>query len=831
MDVISAMAYDFVGMVSLDKGRSALKQLVADLERRKPDWNEAETRFQFIDPFLTKCLGWPRHMIHVEQAQGRKYTDYELGEPRTVIWEAKREGIYYDLPANPSKKVMVSLTSIMNSSPEANSAIRQAQSYCSDRGVQYAVVCNGHQLIAFLATRWDGVSPFEGNCLAFDGYLSMIAEFATVWQSLSPEGVGEKRLSRLLVKGEVEGIPRKLSNYVTNYHYYRYRNDPQTTLRTLAELLIEDIPNTPELEEQFYKECYCESGALSQYALVSKSILNARYAALFPPEEPGPAVQRLKPSRKEIAIDPATISGALARRPFVILGDVGVGKTSFLKNLIFKVAREEFGRAVYVYLDLGSQAALEEHLEDFVREEFHKQLLTRYKIDLQNRDFVRGVYNQDIERFKQSIYGDLFETDRTQYDAELRKLLADKIKDQGRHLTESIRHLVNGQSRQVILILDNADQRSTKIQQDAFIIAQSFASETDSIVFIAIRPQTFYRSRRAGSMSAYQQKVFAISPPRIDMVLDKRLKFSLNIAEGQLPFEGLSGFSLHIPTLSIFIKTLLYSVRSNKDLTELLSNITGGNVRAVVELVRNFIGSPNVDSDKIIRLVEAGVRYLIPVHEFSKSALLGEYSHFHEDSSIAMNVYDVRYPDEREHFLVLMIISYLNYDEKHRDHDGFVTSDRIFKEFQNKSFTKDQIDAAIRRPTNKKLIETTQRVTFDEQYPDLFSGLPGAFRVTTIGAYHLKRWASSFAYIDAMVFDTPIFDDHVNEVLLIDPGSFDIARRYKRSIAFRGYLTKCWHEAGIAVPYFEWNDIVKAGQSSFDSVSRFIESGSKRQGK
>jgi GTPase SAR1 family protein len=823
------MTFDFIGTISLDKGRSALKQLTAEIERREPNWNEAETRFQFIDPLLTKCLGWPRPMIHVERALERKYTDYELGEPRAAIWEAKREGIYFDLPANPSRNPIVSLASIMQSSAEANSAVRQAQSYCSDRGVQYAVICNGHQLIAFLATRWDGVSPFDGKCLVFDGYLNMISEFPLLWQNLSPEGVGEKRLSRLLVKGEVEGIPRKLSNYVSNYHYYRYRNDSQTTLRTLAELLIEDVPNTPDLEEQFYNECYCESGALSQYALVSKSILNARYAALFPADEQGPVVQRLKPSRKEIAIDPSTISGALTRRPFVILGDVGVGKTSFLKNLIFKVAREEFGRAIYIYLDLGSQAALEEHLEDFVREEFQKQLLNRYQIDIQNRDFVRGVYNQDILRFRQGVYGDLFEVDRTQYEAELRKLLASKIDDQGRHLTESIRHLVNGESRQVILIIDNADQRNVKIQQDAFIIAQSFSSETDSIVFIAIRPQTFYRSRRSGSMSAYQQKVFAISPPRIDSVLDKRLGFALKISEGTLPFEGLSSFSMHTPTLSTYIKTLLYSVRKNKELTELLSNITGGNIRAVIELVRSFIGSPNVDSDKIIRLVEKGENYIIPVHEFSKSALLGEYSHFHEDSSIALNVYDIRHPDKREHFLILLIVAYLNYDEKHRDNDGFVRSDRIFTELQNNSFTKDQIDAAIRRATNKKLIETTQRVTFDEQYSDLFSDLPGAFRITTVGAYHLKKWASSFAYLDAMVFDTPVFDDQINEVLLSDPGSFEISKRYERAIAFRGYLTACWHEAGVAVPYFEWNDIVKAGQSSFKAVSKFIKSGPRKQ--
>ena len=679
-------------------------------------------------------------------------------------------------------------------------------------------------MIAFLATRSDGLSPLEGYALVCGDHLQICSVFPTLWQTLSPEGVGEKRLTRLLIKGQVEGIPPKLSHFVLNYHQYRYKNDSQATLRTLAELLIEDVANTPALEEQFYSECYCESGALSQYALISKSILNSRYSALFPPDKPSPAVAPIKPSKNQLEITPGTISEAISKRPFVILGDVGVGKTSFLKNLIFKVAKEEFGRSIHVYIDLGSQAALEEHLEDFVRLEFHKQLLERYSIDLHKGDFVRGVYNLEIARFREGIYGDLYDSNRKEYDEKLRQLLENKIADSARHLTESIHHIVHGQSRQVILIIDNADQRNAKIQQDAFIIAQSFASETDSVVFIAIRPQTFHQSRRAGAMSAYQQKVFSISPPRIDLVLKRRLDFALRIADGKLPLEGMSAFTVHVPTLSIFIKTLLYSIKKNRHLVELLSNITGGNVRAVVEMVRSFIGSSNVDSDKIIRLVDKGVEYIIPVHEFSKSALLGEYSHFHEDSSIAMNMFDVRQPDPREHFLAPLIIAFLNYDEKHRDRDGFVFSERLYEELQDKGFTAEQIDNAVRRTTNKKLIETSERVTFDEQVEDLFSMKANSFRITTIGAYHLNRWAGTFEYLDAIVFDTPIFNEKSTEIIFQNPNSFDITIRFNRALAFRTYLTACWHDSNISAPYFEWKNIVRQGLYSFRKVQNFINS-------
>jgi hypothetical protein len=48
--------------------------------------------------------------------------------------------------------------------------------------------------------------------------------------------------------------------------------------------------------------------------------------------------------------------------------------------------------------------------------------------------------------------------------------------------------------------------------------------------------------------------------------------------------------------------------------------------------------------------------YIIPLHEFSKAAILGDYSHFVPESSLAMNVFDVESPDRREHFLSFMIV-------------------------------------------------------------------------------------------------------------------------------------------------------------------------------
>ncbi|EOB4245721.1 hypothetical protein ACIL2N_001496 [Vibrio metschnikovii] len=55
--------------------------------------NEAQTRFHIIDRVLEDCFNW-RDDIEVEKHESKNgFTDYELGKPRILVVEAKREGI------------------------------------------------------------------------------------------------------------------------------------------------------------------------------------------------------------------------------------------------------------------------------------------------------------------------------------------------------------------------------------------------------------------------------------------------------------------------------------------------------------------------------------------------------------------------------------------------------------------------------------------------------------------------------------------------------------------------------------------------------------------
>jgi hypothetical protein len=106
------------------------------------------------------------------------------------------------------------------------------------------------------------------------------------------------------------------------------------------------------------------------------------------------------------------LTEALAKRPIVLLGDVGVGKTSFLEELIYVRAEKEFARAVSIYIDLGAKAALAVDMRKFVVDEIERQLFSKYGVDIYEHSFVRGVYDLEVKRFRSSFKAVVYKSNK-----------------------------------------------------------------------------------------------------------------------------------------------------------------------------------------------------------------------------------------------------------------------------------------------------------------------------------------------------------------------------------------------------------------------------------
>src|ERR1017187_6767466 len=281
--------------------------------------NEATTRLHLIDTLLFDCLGWTREYVIAEERFDNQYTDYTFVFPRRMlIIEAKKEGIYFDLPVG-HDRLEYSISSLFRTSPPLKLAMEQVGGYCQRRGVPFAAVTNGHQLAAFIGSRNDGLSPYDGIALVFPSLEFMSTRFIELWNTISRPAI-ENQTIRARLLGDVKPkLPPRLAARITAYPGTKGRNPLQASLQDVSELILEDLVSTRELEPTFIRECYCQSGALSQDAQISRSILKTRYAALFDAQHPGPA---LVPATDKHGTSPELLAESLARRPILIIGDV-----------------------------------------------------------------------------------------------------------------------------------------------------------------------------------------------------------------------------------------------------------------------------------------------------------------------------------------------------------------------------------------------------------------------------------------------------------------------------------------------------------------------------
>lgn len=784
--------------VSFEQGQKNLEALV--------DWykstvsqqsrNEATTRLHLIDRLLFECLGWDREDCKAEERLGSQYTDYSFNCPeRLLIVEAKREGIYFELPVGDSK-LKHKIDFFLRNNENLASAIRQALGYCQDRGAPFGVVCNGHQVVAFIASRNDGVPPLEGKALVFDSLDTLLQNFLLAWQCLSKPGVKSRRLILELQDIALAPVPEKLSARITSYPGFKQRNPLQTDLQILADLFIEDIASlgTNGEEGEFLTECYCQSGALSQYATVSKEILRARYSALFQKETEGPSIS---PATTKKGLNPEFLAQSLSRRPILLIGDRGVGKTMFTKHLYQVEAKEIFSDAIVIYVDFGSKPALIDEVRPFVANEMTRRLLETYGIDIDAENIVRGILHGELERFAKSIYARLRETDPKTFQEKEIAFIEEKLRDRDEYLRLCLNHLSRGRRKQVVIFLDNVDQRSDEFQEKVFLIGQSIAENWSVTVFISIRPDTFYRSKVSGTLSAYHPRAFTIAPPRLDEVVAKRLQYGIALLDRSGMEVGL-GDHIRVKTgnLRDYLLVLLHSFTKSKLLIEFLDNMCGGNIRLALDFVRGFIGSGHVDTEKILKIYRETGSYTVPLHEFLRAVTFGDHEHYSPGASEILNLFDMSAPDGREHFLAPILLAQLGRWAQHSTTDGFVDTSAIYAYLQGLGFNPYQIDWALRRLLRQNLIELPTKLRESGEHRGV-----AYYRATSVGLYYVKRLVTKFAYLDAMIVDTPIVDPKVR-VRIRDVNS--LTDRLERARTFCSYLDDQWATVSQQELAFEW---------------------------
>lgn len=785
--------------MTFDSGFIALRAIVADVTPSHANdlkRNEAQTRFDVIDRILRDVLDWPAGQIRVEShVANQGYTDYELVDPFALaIVEAKREGASFILPDDSPSGVSLLAPLVRDASNVAlRAALIQLMQYASHRGVAPGIVTNGHQWVAFLASRNDGVAPLEGKALIFPSLESMVSNFVTLYGSLSHGALHSRRLFSTLSVGTA-APPAPLSASLHGYPGIKHRNTVQSNLQIMGQIMLEDMPQEEKYSELFLRECYATSGALSSYAEISRELLTSRNAAMLQDlgatEHPAATKRGVSPALSE-----ESLAAAAAKRPIVLLGGVGAGKSTFIQHLVRVDARLVFADAIAITVDYGRGATFIGPSEYAVGE-IRTQLLEDHGIDVDEASFVEDLYRRDLDRFDRGVFGRLKDVDPQGYALKRIDYLAELVAKTDEHLRRAIERIVRNRRRQVVVFLDNVDQRDLETQNQVFITANELASRWEATVFVTLRPETYYESQRYGAVSGYHPRVFAIAPPRVDVMLQKRVDFALRVLEngGDARTAASTGLGFESENLELFLRVLEVNFSRNRTLLALIENLAGGNMRRALDFVTQFIGSGHVDTDKIIGVErrEPG-QYMIPLHEFLRSLMYGDGQHYDPQTSVIPNLFSVDRPGGQGHFLLPFCLDYILARGEAQDSAGFVDLDEVYRQMQSKGYPPDATAFALDYAGRFRLVEAP--------LSDFEVSQVNRARITTVGAYSLRNLPKLFTYCDAVVVDTPIFDPDVRSGVR---DAHSLLERVERVELLQSYLDECWRAVEVGQTDWDW---------------------------
>jgi GTPase SAR1 family protein len=776
--------------ISYEVGRGRIQELVASAPSPERLRNEAETRLQVIDRLLFDCLGWSLESAAVEHHQTGEYADYLLDrKSRLLVVEAKREGRDFHLQEDLSR--ITELKALIDLGGEVAAALEQALRYGQERGCPYGAVSNGHQLIAFRASRGDGVSPRHGRAVVFESLASMVEDFSTLWDAVSQQACASRRLTRILAGNSATPTPPRLSEQIPNFPGSAKPTEGQLVLSTVDVLFLPDFVRDDEDEKEFLAECYAPPGAYSRLASLSKGVLQTRYSEALGAElNVALKEAHRKSGVNQELLDEIAITSS-GREPLVLLGDVGVGKTMFLRRLLRIDMKEVAESSIVLYINLGRNAILED-VRSHIASSLPDQLYDRYQVDINSDSFLRGTYQHELVRFGDGVNAKLAEIDPPEFERRQIDYLRGLSERAETHIGRSLRHLVSLRKQQIVIVLDNIDQRERTDQEQTFLAAQAMAKNWPCTVFLTLRPETFNASRIDGVLSGYQTRAFTVSPPRVERAVKKRLEFGAQhyVRHGHLP-EWL-GWTAHSDELQDYLQILLKSFSRNERLQETLVNLAGGNVRRALELMSTFVNSPHSEHETVLKRSRQSKRdFLIPHHLFLRAVLLGDAAYYDASRSHLPNVFDISGHDAREHFLLLCMLGFLHSNLDRRDSEGYVAVEDLYARFQDLGFEPDQIGFALSRARSGDLVQTLP---------------PGAdvraLRLTMIGNYAYSALSSEFPYLDAVLVETPVIDPDVREKLRLVTAT---RPKLERAELFISYLTSAWEEADLAeTGFYEW---------------------------
>ena len=570
------------------------------------DSSEADTRALVVDPLLSHA-GWAPQEIKREPYAGwsdsRGFIDYLLwqdGRPMMVI-EAKKVGRTFGLPQNLTTQRTTTYKKLRRlASDDLNEALDQCLKYSQHTGALYACATNGTDWIFFKPSHHFRALP-DARIVIFNGIDQVIRRIDEFLNLFSSSGLQEGKAEHELLGREIQ-VPTHSKRLQDAFPYHEDPTLEEQEYSNILDQLLRHyiIELTDEVD---FEECYLpvrsnRTTAQSLDELITGRIKTLRGQSQQTPDEFNEDILS-KP------LSPDLPSG----RTVVLHGEVGVGKTSFLRHCEMELRTSgKLDIAVWARVDLlpfhDRQFSAEERNSMLslicrtIQDEVSKSTSEMSgKFDPDEWDHLRDIYNSEVRKFQKARYPTANDNDFA-FLEEARKYVWNlSQQDPQEHLIRVIRWLSVNCKLPVIVALDNADQLGLEFQEFLYKLSEKFKSSTSAVVILVMRTEALAsHSIREHSIASVREQ-FLVHKAPLAQVLQKR--FARVLSRVPQAYPGTSN-KVARDRIGVLIETLGYEAQLGSDAFRLVGAAGNGSLRDNLRAISAIFKSSPAAMDHLV---------------------------------------------------------------------------------------------------------------------------------------------------------------------------------------------------------------------------------------
>ncbi|WP_313150790.1 P-loop NTPase fold protein [Lysinibacillus capsici] len=737
--------------------------------------NEADTRLKIIDTLFIDILGWDKRDLELEHSIGDTkqdqehktlFADYLLESDNNLfLIEAKRNERYFSLPSS-NHRTYKKESGFLATNKDNKKFIDQAVQYMNKIGTPFCVLCNGLQLI-IIRRRTVRV---KRDILVFKNIEDIDRNFIDFYSILSPLGKGVNYLDEVLEKFDTIRQPPIFGKRIFDSLVDKLE---QTSNATVKGVMDEYITNyfseltTSKAKIETLKECYVDpKGKFSQFSqhlkqkIVSSQINELQYASVS--DEPKAwgfgsfekqYITKLKENENSV---------------FVLVGGVGAGKTTFLNYFYFYELDDAIRKnLIWLNIDFLYFSDSKDKVNDFIANEISEYLKSEAlsKFGVNKYEVKLKIYEKEIESYKEGL-PDFITKNQSRLDDLIFEKLTEWESDDYIHLTKIFRYLREELNQKVCFVFDNTDQKVDDEQVEVLMSAFKWARDFQATIITSLRLENYFDIKDRPPFDAYQPITFRIEPPSVKELLSKRLH-----ASKQYPKEHFiidinrmgSPKAMKIP-IAKFVAILENTLNKSSDysIEEMLESLSGGNMRRILLIFKNFIQSGNFtlyqNYSLIKRMQEASLTY----QEVLGSIALGDNKYYQSVDSPIQNLFAFNPNDGfNSHFSTLYLLKYLESKAQtiNQYNNGFIMIEELYQKFDCLFSTIEDMKQEVGLLLNHFIVDSNigERKALHNTT---------SIAISELGIYYLNNFLKDWNYFKYIMIDTSLKNKQIYDDLM-----------------------------------------------------------------